>query len=190
MTMRRIVKRLSLISLFFLAHAAAAPAQQPKSQAENWGLQNEEPAVLSGRIVDILCELTKDCPAECGAGKRQLGLVTSGGRLVPVAKNSQPLFNGAVTDLLPYCQKLVEIDGLMTGNERHRVFQLQLIRQHGAQDWSKAELWTQEWRKQNPTLADRADEWFYHDPRVTKQINATGYLGLGPGADREFAKTR
>jgi hypothetical protein len=109
---------------------------------------------------------------------------------VLVAKNSQPLFSGAVTDLLPYCRELVDVDGLMTGNEHSRVFQLQLIRRQGAPDWSKAERWTQEWQKQNPTLAEKTEEWFYHDPRVAKQIDATGYLGLGDAADREFAKTR
>jgi hypothetical protein len=190
MTVQRIAKRFSLMPLLVLAQVVSAPAQQPKSQAESWGVQNEEPAVLSGRIVDILCELTKDCPAECGAGKRQLGLLTPGGRLVLIAKNSQPLFNGAVADLLPYCQTLVDVDGLMTGNEQHRMFQLQLIRKQGARDWSKAELWTQVWRKQNPAFADKAEEWFHHDPRVARQIDATGYLGLGPAADRDFARTR
>lgn len=190
MTLRRFAQRLSLIPLLVLAQMTAAPAQEPKSQAESWGLQNEEPVLLSGRVVDILCELTRDCPAECGAGKRQLGLITSAGRLLPIAKNGQPLFNGAVADLLPYCRKFVDIDGLMTGNERHRVFQLQLIRPQETRDWSKAELWTEVWRKRNPSLADKAEEWFYHDPRVARQIDATGYLGLGARADRDFAKTR
>jgi hypothetical protein len=190
MTMNRIVNRFSLLALIALAQVATASAQQPNSQAESWGLQNEAQFILSGRIVDVVCELAKDCPPQCGAGKRQLGLLTSSGRLVLIAKNSQPLFNGAVTDLLPYCLELVDVDGLMTGNEHSRVFQLQLIRRQGASDWSKAERWTQEWQKQNPTLVEKTEEWFYHDPRVTKQIDATGYLGLGAAADREFAKTR
>ncbi len=188
--MNPIVNSSTLVALIALAQVATASAQQPKSQAESWGLQNEAPSVLSGRIVDVVCELAKDCPPQCGAGKRQLGLLTAGGRLVLVAKNGQPYFNGAVPDLLPYCQELVDVDGLMIGNENTRVFQLQLIRRQGAPDWSKAERWTQEWQRRNPTLADKAEEWFYHDPRVVKQIDAAGHLGLGDAADREFAKTR
>ena len=46
----------------------------------------------------------------------QLGIVREGdGALVLVSKNGQPAFNGAVTDLLPYCGKEVEVDGLLTG---------------------------------------------------------------------------
>jgi hypothetical protein len=176
--------------LFLLAQLGMAGAQQPKSQAENWGLQNEQATVLAGKVVDVACELTKDCPAQCGAGRRQLGLLMAGGRLVLIVKNGQPLFNGAVADLLPYCNKSVEVDGLMAGNETTRVFQLQLIREQGAADWAKTERWTKEWQERNPSLADKWEEWFYHDPRVTKEIDARGHLGLGAAADREFAKTR
>jgi hypothetical protein len=185
------MKMIALLSgLMFVALVVDAAAQQPKSQAEVWGLQNEEPTLHSGKVVDVLCELTKDCPAQCGAGKRQLGLLTNAGKLVLVAKNAQPLFNGAVPDLLPYCQKMVDVDGLTAGDENNRIFQLQLIREQGAQQWNKAELWTQAWQKNNPTIATSVDEWFYHDPRIAKQIEANGYLGLGAAADREFAKTR
>lgn len=185
-----IFRTLPLLSLIISAWVAGASAQTLKSQAESWGLNNEEPSVVSGRIVDIACQLTKDCPPQCGGGSRQLGLLTSTGRLIVVAKNAQPFFNGAVTDLLPYCGQLVDVDGLMTGNEGNRVLQLQLIRRQGVSDWSKAELWTQEWQRRNPELADKAEEWFYHDPRIKEQIDAKGYLGLGGSADREFAKTR
>ncbi|PKP62941.1 MAG: hypothetical protein CVT86_06490, partial [Alphaproteobacteria bacterium HGW-Alphaproteobacteria-8] len=42
------------------------------SQAAEWGLVGEEKALFSAREVDILCEIAGDCPAECGAGARQL----------------------------------------------------------------------------------------------------------------------
>ncbi len=178
------------LGLILAVSTITVSAQPQKSQAESWGLQNEEPTIHSGKVVDVLCELTKDCPEQCGAGKRQLGLLTPGGKLVLIAKNGQPLFNGAVVDLLPYCQKQVDIDGLTVGDEKNRIFQLQFIREQGAQKWTKAELWTQGWQKNNPAIANSVDEWFYHDPRIAKQIEANGYLGLGAAADREFAKTR
>jgi len=186
----RFLAAFAVAVLAVAAPTGSADAQQPASQADLWGLQNEQATVLSGKVVDILCELTKDCPAQCGGGKRQLGLLTADGKLVLVAKNGQPLFNGSVPDLLPYCQKPVDADGLMAGDENNRIFQLQLIREQGAQQWNKAELWTQTWQKNNPAIAASADEWFYRDPRIAKQIEANGYLGLGAAADREFAKTR
>lgn len=170
--------------------AADAGAQQPKSQADSWGIQNEEATVLVGKVVDLVCELAKDCPAQCGAGKRQLGLLTAAGKLVLVAKNTQPLFTGAVIDLLPYCQKQVEMDGLMTGNDDHKVFQIQLIRERNTEKWNATDQWTLEWQKNNPTVAGSFEEWFYHDPRVAKQIDKNGYLGLGEAADRAFLRTQ
>ncbi|MEI8145768.1 MAG: hypothetical protein WCH83_09925 [Alphaproteobacteria bacterium] len=181
---------MSLAVLFIAALTMNAGAQEPKSQAESWGLQNEAATVVSGRVVDMVCELAKDCPPQCGAGTRQLGILTPAGKLVLVVKNSQPLFTGAVPDLLPYCQKLVDVDGLMTGDDNTRVMQVQLVREQGATAWNRTELWTRQWQSRNPTLAPMAEEWFYHDPRVIKEIEQRGYLGLGNAADREFARTR
>jgi len=172
----------------FAVIASIAHAQQPVGKAESWGVQNEELTAFSGRVVDIVCELTKSCPADCGAGARQLGVVSTAGKLILVSKNAQPAFNGAVPDLLPYCRKDVDVEGLFTGDDKTKVFQLQWIRERGASEWSQAVLWTGDWRKKNPTAPGPDEEWFYQDPRIKKQIDATGYLGLGHEADVEYVK--
>ncbi|MBV9079134.1 MAG: hypothetical protein JO048_16855 [Methylobacteriaceae bacterium] len=173
------------ITLLLAWAPRSGSAQEIKGQAESWGLQNESLAVISGKVVDIVCELSGDCPSGCGQGLRQLGIVTSAGKLIPVSKNGQPAFTGAIQELFPFCQKTVDLDGLYAGDTKNRLFQVQLIRETGAQSWIKAERWTQEWAKQNPSLAGSADEWYFQDPRIAAQIKARGYLGLGPGADRD-----
>ncbi len=171
-----------------LAATGPSAAQVIESRAESWGLQNEQPAVISGEVVDILCVLAGDCPAQCGGGSRQLGILQKSGTLTLVAKNGQPLFNGAVDDLVPFCRKQVDADGLFAGNDTSKIFQLQFIREAGSKEWVKAERWTKRWTERNPSIAAMVDEWFYHDPRILKQIQAKGYLGLGAAVDAEFIK--
>ena len=66
------------------------------SQAKEWGLLGEEKALFTGNVVDLMCEITGDCPENCGNGLRQLGIVReSDNVLVPVLKNRQSSFNGA-----------------------------------------------------------------------------------------------
>jgi hypothetical protein len=70
--------------------------------AEGWGLPNEEVARFEAKVVDILCELTGDCPVDCGAGGRQLGLLTDEGELVLPTKN-MVIFAGAAEELAALC---------------------------------------------------------------------------------------
>ncbi|MCP4249804.1 MAG: hypothetical protein GY778_22405, partial [bacterium] len=77
--------------------------------ADEWGIEYEEKARFEARVVDILCELSGDCPAGCGGGKRQLGLLKDDGVLILPAKN-QDIFAGAAHDLLPYCGKRIVVD--------------------------------------------------------------------------------
>ena len=161
------------------------------SQANSWGLLGEEQARFSGKVVDMLCELSGDCADNCGGGTRQLGIVrTKDNALVPVLKNGQPLFNGAIPDLLPYCGQTVEVDGLLIGDETAKgakFYQIQLIRREGETDWQKTELWTKKWAEEHPDLAGEG-EWFRKDPAIAKQIQADGYLGLGKEADEKYIK--
>lgn len=55
--------------------------------AESWGLPNEEIVRFEAKAIDVLCELTGDCPADCGAGGRQIGLLTDEGELILPYKN-------------------------------------------------------------------------------------------------------
>ena len=176
------------IAVLALGASVAARGEDIKSQAESWGLQNEQIAILRGKVVDVACELAGDCPANCGGGTRQLGILKADGALVAVSKNGQPLFNGAIDDLVPFCNKTVDLDGLFAGADRNKLFQVQFIREVGTKDWVKAERWTQNWIAKNPGEAANIEEWFHHDPRIKARIAAEGYLGLGPAADKDFIK--
>lgn len=167
-----------------LALAGQASAQD--SQAQSWGLSEEALAPLSGTVVDIACELGGDCPENCGGGDRQLGLLTDDGRLVLAAKNGQPLFNGAIHDLAPYCGQAVEVDGLFTGHRGAAIYQVQLIRPAGQGELRPADRWTEAWAERNPGLAEAEGPWYRNDPRVTSRIEAEGHLGLGLEADAAF----
>lgn len=159
------------------------------SKAKSWGLLGEENARFEAKVVDTLCELTGDCPDNCGDGGRYLGLVRSADEaLVPVAKNLQGVFTGAIEDLLPYCGKMVEVDGLLVGDEDTvpaKMFQVQRIRV-GDGEWHKANGWTKAWRAANPDIAAAKGRWYRKDHRVMGQIEAHGYLGLGQEIDAEF----
>src|SRR3546814_4180915 len=69
---------------FAVAFLIAANAQA----ANSWGLPNEEIVRFEAKVVDVLCELSGDCPADGGAGHRQLGLVTDDGTLILPVKNA------------------------------------------------------------------------------------------------------
>jgi hypothetical protein len=186
-----IVKTIALTALFFAPLVAEAQDFSANSEAESWNLYAEQPARFEAKVVDILCEITGDCPADCGAGKRQLGLLrTVDQALVYPNKNGQPLFSGAANELLPYCSQQVEVDGLMLTDPdigAQNIYQLQKIRAVGATDWVKANKWTKDWQAANPTITGK-DPWYRRDPRVNAQIAATGYLGLGLIADEAFIK--
>ena len=159
------------------------------SKAKKWGLTAEEQALFSGKVVDILCELSGDCPDNCGDGLRQLGIIRDAdGKLVAVLKNSQASFNGATEDLLPYCNKQVDVDGVLIGNEEElnaKFFMVQRIREDGRPRWSKTKEWTKAWKRKNPDSAGKGP-WFRRDKRVAKQIELDGYLGLGKAEDEKY----
>ncbi len=162
------------------------------SNAKEYGLQEEEKAVFSGKVVDVMCELTGNCVEHCGAGNRIMGVLRDAdNRLVLVLKNAQFQFNGPVEDLVPYCNKQVDVDGLLIGDQElygAKFFMVQRIRETGAPDWKKANTWTAAWKAKNPDVAKGKGPWFRRDPRVVKQIEATGYFGLGLEADEEYRK--
>ncbi|WP_135505154.1 hypothetical protein [Roseovarius aestuariivivens] len=172
-----------------LAMPAVAQDFSAGSEANSWGLAGEVPARFDATVVDILCELSGDCPEVCGGGARQLGLVRSADDvLVFPNKNGQPLFTGAVQELLPYCGQEVEVDGLMIVDEAlgaQNIYQLQTIRAKGESEWVKANRWTQVWAEENPEAAGEG-EWFRRDPQVNALIEKEGYLGLGLEVDEAF----
>lgn len=175
------------------ANANAQGAFSEESEAQAWGLPTEQTARFEGQVVDILCELTGDCVDNCGGGDCQLGILRSADDvLVLVAKNAQPLFTGAVQDLLPYCGQQVEVDGLTIGNAmpgNMPYYQLQTIRAAGAEEWSSATLWTEVWEAANPEAAGEG-RWYRRHPGIAALIERDGYLGLGPEADAAYIAER
>ena len=174
----------------FLSGPAAAADFSEGSEAKEWGLIGEKKARFTARVVDILCELGGDCPAECGEGRRQLGLLREAdGALILALKNTQPAFTGAATDLQPYCGREVEVDGVTVEAEAEGApayYMVQLIREAGAEDWAKTNRWTKDWAAAHPEAKGVKGPWFRKDPRVNAAIEKDGYLGLGAEADRAF----
>lgn len=171
---------------------AVSPAQEnqtQESQAKSWNLQGEELLRTSGTVVDVLCEVAGDCVENCGDGTRQLGVVTDEGTLLLASKNIQPLFTGASIDLLPYCDQKVEVDGLLTGHSGTKLYQIQLIRAAGEDEWQKTDQWTAAWDEEFSDVGGEGP-WFRRDPRIQERLEAEGFLGLGPEADQAFIDSR
>ncbi|MEP2030390.1 MAG: hypothetical protein ABJI96_16970 [Paracoccaceae bacterium] len=172
--------------------AAPATAQDfsTGSKAKSWNLYAEVPAQFEAQVVDIMCELTGDCPADCGSGTRQLGLIrTLDNVMVLPMKNSQAAFSGAAIDLAPYCRQTVEVDGLMIEDPDLNVANIYLVQRVKTADgdWAKANQFTKKWAAAHPEAKGKGP-WFRRDPRVKKAIASEGYLGLGLETDEAFIK--
>ncbi len=183
--MKTFLTSISLAAAVAAGLSGAAFAEE--SKAKNWNLTNQEKARFQAKVVDIACELSGNCPDNCGDGSRQLGLLKPDGVLVLAGKNGQPLFTGATADLLPYCGQNVTVDGLFTGlDDGPRYYQVQLIRGEGDAKDKKADAWTKGWDARNPEQAKKKGRWYRKDPDIKALIAQEGYLGLGPAADKEF----
>lgn len=174
---------------FLLVAAAPLAAQDfsEGSEARTWNLYAEAPALFDAKVVDAMCEITGDCPENCGAGDRQLALLRSDDILVMALKNSQPAFTGAVVDLLPYCGQDVTVDGLILEDEDFPFKNIYLVQRikAGDADWVKADQWTKVWAAENPEAKGKG-AWYRRDPAIQERIATEGYLGLGLEADKEF----
>ena len=183
------ISRALLTLAFVFATGAQAADFSIGSKAKEWNLYGEEKALFSGKVVDILCELTGNCAANCGSGKRHMGIVrSSDNQLIAVLKNRQASFNGATEDLLPYCNKMVDVDGLMIGEDEvvtTKFYMVQLIRISGEDKWNKTTRWTKQWRAKNPEATGKG-AWFRRDPRVKKQLAKSGHFGLGVDFDAKY----
>jgi hypothetical protein len=162
-------------------------AYQPAQAAEEWGLPEEEVTRFDAKVVDILCELTGDCPTNCGNGSRQLGLLDDAGTLHLAIKNSTP-FTGASWELLQFCGKTVTADGLFTTNKGYRIFALQFLREAPDGKWQRANRFTGQWAAKYGFAPDsqEAKQWFRNDPEVKRLIAEDGIFGLGAEADKAY----
>ncbi|MDA1099158.1 MAG: hypothetical protein O2967_09270 [Proteobacteria bacterium] len=145
--------------------------------AEEWGIDGEEKARFEAKVVDIACELSGNCPANCGNGKRQLGLLRDDGSLLLVAKNFDN-FAGAAADLIGFFGKRIVADGLLIKTPKMALFALQFKRLAPDGKWSRANQFTKDWSKANG--GKNAAQWFRQDARVKTEIAASGVFGI-PG---------
>jgi hypothetical protein len=181
------------VALLVASPALAEGEFAAGSKAKSWNLLGQENALFEGKIVDALCALTGDCPDDCGAGKRQMGIIRSAdGRFLLANKNGQPAFTGATVDLAPYCGQTVEVDGLLVGDPEvtpgitgAKLFQVQTVRVAGEETAKKTNLWTKDWAKRNADVGGKGP-WFRRDPKVGAEIEANGRLGLGAEADQLY----
>jgi len=161
------------------------------SEAKEWGLIGEQKALFAATVVDPLCELTGDCPDNCGDGRRQLALLrTVDNVMVLPLKNSQAAFTGAPAELLPFCGQAVEVDGVLLEDEEigsQNVYMVQRIRALGSEDWIKANRWTKDWAEKHPEAKGKGP-WFRRDPRVLAEIEREGWLGRGPDQEQAFVE--
>ena len=172
------MKKLLLTALI----AALFTLPSTSDAAQGWGLINEEIVRFDAKVVDVLCELTGNCPDNCGGGKRQLGLIDASGKLIPVFKNAVA-FAGGAAELIDFCGKTVTADGLFTTNRETTIFALQFIREAPDGKWRKANRFLNRWAETNGVAvnSNMAKSWFRNDPRVKALIAAQGKIGLGPG---------
>ncbi|MDP7546829.1 MAG: hypothetical protein QGF20_06010 [Alphaproteobacteria bacterium] len=162
--------------IFAFAVLAFTPAA---FAAEKWGIDGEEKARFEAKVVDIACELSGNCPANCGGGKRQLGLLRDDGSLLLVAKNFD-IFAGAAVDLIGYCGRRIVADGLLIKSPKMPLFALQFSRLAPDGKWGRANKFTKAWSKANG--AKKGSQWFRNDVRIRDEIAANGVFGI-PGLE-------
>jgi hypothetical protein len=158
-----------------VAAALAALSALPARAADPWGLANEKPLSFRAKVVDLLCPLTGDCPADCGAGKRQMGLLTEEGVLRAAVKGNVE-FAGPVADLVPYCGRTIEVDGLLIDDPRIPLYFVQAIRTDPSQPWQPTEAFRSQWSAAHGDPQD----WMRKDPQVKAIIAKDGVFGI-PG---------
>jgi hypothetical protein len=178
------IARAALLSALAVLATLAAIAGDARA-AEEWGIDNEQAVRFEAKVVDILCELSGDCPAKCGAGKRQLGLLKDDGTLVVAVKNFE-LFAGAANDLIPFCGERVVADGLLINDPRMPIFALQFKRRARGGKWRRANWFIRDWAKTQGVARDSATakQWYNNDPTVKAVIARDGVFGI-PGLKPE-----
>jgi hypothetical protein len=175
------------MKILYCALALLFIATNSANAAEKWGLPNEKIVRFETKVVDILCELTGDCPQACGEGKRQLGLINEQGKLILPLKNSV-IFAGTTAELIEFCGATVIADGLITTNRGYSVMALQFVKRVPDGKWQRTNRFLPNWAKQNGVdpKSKQAQRWFENDPRINALLAKDGKLGLGLAADREF----
>jgi hypothetical protein len=171
--MRALLRNLAPLFAGLLLTAGTAQA------ADKLGIPGEEEVTTQGKVVDVSCELTKDCPAQCGAGKHQLGIKTADGKLLLAEKNAVN-FMGSTRDLLPYCGKDIWVDGVTTNNYGTRLLMVQRYKTSEKDEWRDANQSIIEWAKAHNVKPDseQAENWMRNDPTVKTAVAKKGRAGV------------
>lgn len=156
-----------------LAALLAGIPVTPALTAEAWNIPHETATILRGRVVDALCHLKGRCTPDCGGGKRQLGLTLANGTFRLVAKSNID-FAGSVRDLIGYCGREIEADGLLIENPAVTLFFVQAVREGPSQPWIPAERFKADWEARN----GKAAEWWRADPDANRIIAEDGPYGI------------
>lgn len=164
------MKKLLKLGAAGVALALGSPAA---IAADGWGIEHEKIVQMDVTVVDLTCALGKDCSPNCGGGKHQLAIKTADGKLIPAVKGAS-IFAGATAELLPYCGKSVQVDGLLIENPAMRMFFVQNMREKSSEKWQPAEAFEKQWVKAH----GKADEWFRVDPLVKQTIAEDGVFGI------------
>lgn len=155
--------------------ASAAPLLPAARAAEPWGLQNESIATFRAEVVDLLCAVGGACAPSCGGGKRQLGLLTSDGKLRAAVKASSD-FAGPLLDLQPYCGKTISVDGLLVENPRMTMMFVQRLRETDDQPWITTDGFLNDFAARYG--GGTSDDWVRRHPQVKPIIAETGVFGI------------
>jgi hypothetical protein len=158
-----------------LMFAAGLVATSPSGAADPWNLKNESAASFRAKVVDIGCELAKDCPPACGGGKRPLGLLAADGKLYAAIKGTSN-FAGPMVDLAPHCGKEIFVDGLLISSPQLTMYMVQYLREKESDPWQPTTAFRSDWTARN----GKAEYWYLADPDIKAIIAQDGKLGLGP----------
>jgi len=167
-----------LAAVALVAFGAVFAAANFARAANSWNLPGEEALRFDAKAIDVMCVLTGDFSADCGAGKRVMGLLRDTGELVLAIKNAGP-FTGTAHDLKPFCNQVVTVDGLFTVNYSVKSFALQFVKPKDG-DWRGANAFVKNWAAERKLdlKDDKVKKWFRNDEMINAIIEEQGKLGL------------
>jgi len=116
--MRMQLIRAACAVLLIAAMAISVAVPGIARAANSWNLPGEEIVRFDATVTDVLCVLSGDCPEDCGAGKRLLGLLKDDGELVLVKADGEVLI--AEADLIAIDAQLQDAERQFTVRSEER----------------------------------------------------------------------
>ena len=175
MRAHRTITRFAAALLFAGSMAAAGVA----SAANSWGLPDEVEARFDAKVTDVLCVLSGDCPEDCGAGNRLLGLLQDDGTLVLPLKNAGP-FTGPDRRSHPLLQPAGDGGRPVHDQLRHHHLRGAVRAARGRQVAGRQRVRPPVGCKERGLEAKdkKARRWMRNDEQILELIEEQGVLGL------------